>query len=202
MLRCAPLLLLALATQADGKKARTPDWDCSVEISEGGDSWKASDFDVEWHRFTSTNAQFSFSAVTFNKDELRRTLRESGPLDPSLLPGFYASPHIASAKRPLWAAVAAGNHKLPPMPVDRYKGFYAGVSIPLADMRAMLDGDADIVVTFYFENSQILDRIAISPADLLAMVNRLRAVAETYEMRMAHPEGQCVDHNQDIMIVD
>lgn len=191
--------LLAVAGAASAKDAVPPAWDCSVEKTQGNESWDADRYGVRWHTFTREGHYVAVS-MSLYKPAQRAALQRHGGFDPALEASVTFGPPLPESKKPLWIALFAGSARLPLVPLHKYAGTYRTGSVALFDLEPLLAAAPDLRVYYVRADGTKMAQTSFPTAVLRAAVERFPEIAREYEAREANPEGQCSNSNDTIVV--
>lgn len=200
-MRLAFAALVLMAQGAYAAKPVVPVWDCDLEIHEGDQGWTAGRYHAGWHLFTHSKAYIAASVSTYDA-ATRAALQRFGTFDPALRTSVVFAPQTAKVTKPLWVAVSVGNKVLKPMRISQSKGFYGIASIDLFTLEPLLVEASELNFTFHFADGTVFGRGSIPVSDFKQALDRFPALSREYEARVAAPEGVCVDHNDDSIVVN
>jgi hypothetical protein len=195
-LLAAILLLTATSTVAQNS---APPTDCSIEVGDARDGWRADNYGVNWHHFTDNNTLVS--AYLFLADAAgREALRRHGAFDPALRVSVDFGPQVAKARKPLWVTVIAGTKSIGPLKVSKDRGFYGSAMVSLLDLEPLLSSESKLTIVYSFVDGSEFIRSTVPSADIRAAIQRFPSLMNEYDARMSNPDDECHQPHDEIVV--
>lgn len=192
--------MLVQPLSAKDKAPDAPDWKCDVEVKESDQWWQVDNFSARWTYWTQSRATIGLTAYTYTEHNLHH-LFEEGAFTRWGGSNFIVSPRTAKTRGKMWAQVSSGGRTLEPKEVTRSGGFYGVAIFPAHEVEALMDDAPELSVTFYRKNSEIFEQITVPTEVIRKGAAKLVPQAREYQERMAAPNDDICDDQNDIIIM-
>lgn len=173
-----------------------PRYDCKERVERGEDLFEAEAHGSRWWAFLRSGPADSIGAQIGYNDT--RDLPDT--TEAYLTRYFSFSPSLSVGKAATWLELRVGDRVLPPIRLTMASDWRGLALVPAPTLEPLLEGDGELIITFFDDQGRLKDRVTISTLRLRDVV---QAVAEMHVRaleRAQNPKERCRLEPEEIIV--
>jgi hypothetical protein len=200
------ILAMSLSAVSEARKPRPPSYDCSLEISDAGASWKIENpQDSDWLRghWAWRNGQGTHFMGFVSVYEIATTnaFRAQGFFSSQIKTSVYVSPMRPVPEAGAWLTLRAGAAKIGPFFFGERKRGRSAVVVEGKDLATLFEDGPEIALLVQNVEGKVLFREAIKVDDLKTKAARLQSLHREMETNRLTPAEHCMDLRDQIILM-
>ncbi len=172
-------------------------YDCAERVEKDGGVFEATGPYSYWSTFVSSGPAAGIGTYIGYRDD-----SEPGAASDGFTPrAFLFGPPLSVRESSLWLELRVGDASLPPIHL-RQTGTSRGLaSVPAPTLEPLLNGDDDLIITFFDQDGRVLDRVSIPTSRLRDAARDLGEMHLRALERSESPAERCEAVEEEIIVV-